>query len=190
MLFQATMAIPTCGEIDRPIRGGKDCGAQVLLLRDRLFAKIYDPLYYRFTIDRGPYVDSENEDELILKRDVAKCADNEYVAEVAAYKELAQTAFAGSITPRYFGSWNVTIPIKHASISMQCIRRTDLTPEQRERIMFKVIEAQSDLEFVGIIHEDFEPRNILLSSSGPRAPRDGDILPIDSNPRVCVNRFG
>ncbi|KAI8931005.1 hypothetical protein NX059_012016 [Plenodomus lindquistii] len=188
-------------DIEQPIRVGDNCGAQIVLLRDGLVAKIYDPLYYKFIIDEDPNISSD--DDVLQKHDVVACADTDYAAEVAAYEELSKTPLAGTTTPKYYGSWDISLPVethdgyseRHVrmiliehipGISMQRVKPSDLTANQREQIMFKVIEADVDLEYVGVHHDDFEPRNIMLSTSGPSALSDGAIPPIDSFLRVCV----
>jgi hypothetical protein len=68
--------------IDKPIRDGDSCGAQVLLTSEGLIAKFFDPLCYDF----------ENKDRY-EKANVTASADRDYVAETAAYLAPHTTSF-------------------------------------------------------------------------------------------------
>jgi hypothetical protein len=159
-----------CIEITQVLRGGEACGAQIVLTADGFVAKIYDPMYYKFY--DGFY--------LTDKANVTAYADKHYIKEAAAYTELRDTPIYGELTPTYHGSWTMNIPILAEETysvrevrliivghvpgtSMQALNTEDLTWKERENIMIKVIEADIDLRFVGVRHDDFEPRNIMLS---------------------------
>jgi serine/threonine protein kinase len=138
----------------------------------RYVAKIYDPVFY-------PFEDRELPDTRV---DVAAVADSEYSIEAAAYSELEGSPVQGSIMPEYYGSWtlNVITVIQNEQITRQVrmilieyvpgvrmldINPEDLTPEAREYIMTKVIEADYDLRRAGVRHDDLSPRNIVLSET-------------------------
>lgn len=159
-----------CMEIAKIIRGGQDCGAQTVLTTDGLVAKIYDPLYYDYGGDHWKpsqaYVTGE--------------ADRHYITEVTAYSEFKGTPIQGGIMPAYHGSWTTDIPvlldgcqrtrevrlilIEYIPGTSMCnLNPTDLTWLERKNIMIKVIEAKIELSFIGLRHDDFETRNIMLS---------------------------
>lgn len=190
-------------EIEHLVRTGDECGAQIVLLRNGLIAKIYDPLFYNFHYDYD-WAPPKNP----KKRNVTLIADNEYIAETAAYLELQKTTGAiGVITPAFHGSWIFNVPVagRSGSRRVQMIllehvigtSMRDMNPQalldgERENIMAKVIEAESDLVVAGIRHLDFEARNIILSrltpSSGHRVP--ANMAPFaDPDLRVCIIDF-
>lgn len=176
-----------CIEIAKIIRGGQSCGAQTVLTVDGLVAKFYDPLYYDFGGDH--WEDSEIH--------VTGDADKHYITEVTAYSEMRGTSLEGSIMPAYHGSWTMDIPIlfngsrKNRKVrlilveyipgtSMHSLNPEDLTSQERDNIMIKVIEAKIDLLFMGLRHEDYEPRNIMLSlPEGSETYETGDL-------RICI----
>ncbi|KAJ0108853.1 hypothetical protein J7T55_011347 [Diaporthe amygdali] len=97
--------------INTPISVGSADGAQVVtcsITPDaetagqsfQAVAKIYDPLYYRFSewIAHEP-------------RDVVIEADKDYSREAAAYEYLQKTGQTGSFAPAYYGSWTFALPI-------------------------------------------------------------------------------
>lgn len=177
-------------EIAQVLRGGEACGAQTVLTADGFVAKFYDPMYYKFYDGILPGD----------KTDVTAYADRDYIREAAAYTELCDTPVYGEITPTYHGSWSMNIPIVAevaeenlstrevrliiigyiSGTSMQALDTENLTWEERENIMIKVIEADIDLRFVGVRHDDFEPRNIMLSLPKGINTYDTDDL------RVCI----
>jgi hypothetical protein len=127
--------------IDKPIRDGDSCGAQVLLTSEGLIAKFFDPLCYDF----------ENKDRY-EKANVTASADRDYVAETAAYLAPHTTSFQGGVMPKCFGSWTVDVPItmngetKYREVRMiliehvvgtrpQDMRPANLAREERENIM-------------------------------------------------------
>ncbi|KAF4445778.1 Protein kinase-like domain protein [Fusarium austroafricanum] len=150
-------------------------GAQVLRCSlsdshdDRVYvAKIYDPLYYA-------YVESID--------DVTWKADRDYGCEAAAYEELKKADVDGMLVPKYYGSWTfnmahparpqATRPVRMIlmewipnSVTMQHLQEQGISarisPQHRLDILAKAMEVFSEMEFYGVKHEDFAPRNVLL----------------------------
>lgn len=181
------------------IRTGNQRGAQVLLTDDGLVAKIYDPLFYRFT--------DTFYDELI---DVTAEADRDYIVEANAYSALLSAKVQGRIMPAYHGSWTFTVPldkdgqqymreirmilVEHiCGTQMSHIDPDDLTAISKENIMRKVIEAETDLRIAGLEHHDFEPRNIVIASSTQRNSSEMDETEVAAlehpNLRICIIDF-
>ncbi|ROV88541.1 hypothetical protein VMCG_10367 [Cytospora schulzeri] len=63
-------------------------------------AKIYDPLYYRFSLSLAN-----------SPRDTTWEADGVYSREAAAYEHLERAGQTGSFAPKYYGSWTFSLPI-------------------------------------------------------------------------------
>jgi hypothetical protein len=159
------------------IRTGRQCGAQVLLTDDGLVAKIYDPLHYGFYD-----LDDESGGPSSLKVDVTAAADHDYSAEANAYSAMIGSGVQGGVMPTYYGSWTFEVGtvvggqeytrevhmilVEHiVGIPMLHIDTYDLTDEQKENIVHKALEAETDLRIAGINHFDFEPRNIMVAPS-------------------------
>ncbi|OAL02304.1 hypothetical protein IQ06DRAFT_292994 [Phaeosphaeriaceae sp. SRC1lsM3a] len=174
-------------EIAKVLRGGEACGAQTVLTADGFVAKFFDPMYYDFNDGYWPGE----------KTNVTGYADKHYITEAGAYSELSRTSVYGSITPIYYGSWTTNVSVivdglektrEVRLVMVEYIPGTtmfdmdprELTGKERENIMIKVIESKIDLLFVGVRHEDFEPRNIMLS-----LPDGSDTYEIDDF-RLCV----
>lgn len=160
-----------CIEIAEVLRGGEACGAQTVLTADGFVAKFFDPMYYDF----------HDGNSLCEKVNVTGHAERHYITEAGVYSELRSTSIYGSITPIYHRSWTTNVGILHDGLekirevrlvmmeyipgkSLHSIDPRELTPKERENIMIKVIESDVDLLFAGVRYEDFEPRNIMLSS--------------------------
>ncbi|KAF1848881.1 uncharacterized protein K460DRAFT_275757 [Cucurbitaria berberidis CBS 394.84] len=175
-----------CITITDIIRTGDDCGAQVLLTDTGLVAKIYDPLYYEFHLYNVPR----------RKLDCVALADSEYSIEAAAYMEVVDPDIQGSVIPKYFGSWTLDItqrvrgaPVTRAvrmilveyvpGVRMLDLDPDDLTKEERENIMRKVIEADYDLRLAGVQHYDLEPRNIIIDNTSNYAAPNMRVTLID-----------
>ena len=184
----------------KSIRTGRQCGAQVLLTADGLVAKVYDPIYYRFC----------DIDEETLKVDVAAAADHDYSAEANVYSAMINSGVSGDVMPTYYGSWTfevVTVVggqeytrdvrmilVEHiVGTSMVDIDPYDLTDEQKENVMHKALEAETDLRIAGINHFDFEPRNIMIAPSSQFELPEGILYDIESledpDLRVCIIDF-
>ncbi|KAL2887649.1 Protein kinase-like domain protein [Ceratocystis lukuohia] len=131
-------------------------------------AKIYDPLYYT-------YVDSYD--------DPTWRADRDYSSEAAAYEELKKAGVDGSLTPKYYGSWTFDMVHPETPQATRSVRmilmewipdsvtmhyiveggfRGRMSPQHRLDILAKALEVNSKIEFYGVRHLDFAPRNVLL----------------------------
>jgi hypothetical protein len=154
------------------IRTGNKCGAQLLLTSSGVVAKVYDPLYYEFH-------DCDMASWLL---DVAAIADSDYSIEAAAYSELEGHNLQGKSVPKYYGSWttNITHLTADGSVTREVrlilleyipgvcmidIDPTSLRQEEKENIMRKLIEADYDIRWAGVRHEDLSPRNVIISST-------------------------
>ncbi|KAH6621881.1 hypothetical protein C7974DRAFT_414564 [Boeremia exigua] len=180
-----------------PIRTGDQCGAQVMLTEDGFVAKIYDPLYYSFGYD-----------DLDRKIDVSAEADYDYTIETYAYSALSESGLQGSVMPKFYGSW--TMEVRTSTDGQQCLREVrlillehitgtamlnikpkNLGKEEKEAVMRKVIEAETDLRIAGLEHDDFEPRNIMLSTFTKSSANTPHHVSFDSlDLRVCVIDYG
>jgi serine/threonine protein kinase len=73
------------------------------------------------------------------------------------------------------------------------IKPGELSEVERENITFKLIEANIDLHFAGLRHDDLEPRNVILSFPDTISPSVGspfDLAPYTNpNLRVCIIDF-
>ncbi|KAJ8111336.1 hypothetical protein OPT61_g6045 [Boeremia exigua] len=176
----------TCSlAIKSEIRTGIDCGTQLVLLENGLVAKIFDPMFY-----------SHNDKEFVdLKVDVTTAADSDYATEAAAYSELKMQPVQGDIMPAFYDSWTIKVTHyvggEHITRDVRLIlieyisgeQMLDIEPENlqskvREQIMIKVIEADYDLRYAGVCHQDLEPRNIMISLS-PKHPMGFRLTLID-----------
>ncbi|KAF2654342.1 hypothetical protein K491DRAFT_759071 [Lophiostoma macrostomum CBS 122681] len=203
--------------IVQALRCGEASGAQILLVRDASFkgqfvAKIYDPLYYSF----------EQGDSWISYRvsDVVARADADYAAEAAAYNELESTPFSGTLVPRFYGTWIFDthtkvngiehvrqvrmILMEHVEgVRMEDVDATKLTEDEKNNMMIKLVEGESELSFHGIEHNDIAPRNVIIgppvclsgmrseASRNPPSARDSvDRMKLfGSSNRVCLIDF-
>jgi hypothetical protein len=178
-------------EIVKAIRTGEGCGAQVVLTADGYVAKVFDPLYYKFPDPMG----------VNWKVNVTDVAEEEYITEATVYSQLLDTSLQGSIMPKYYGSWSLNIPLVTVGqqlyrevrmiiieyvtgISMLNIDPTTLTQQARENVMIKLIEGDIDLRFEGVLHDDLEPRNVILPTP------ESSFSYEDPGLRVCVIDFG
>ncbi|ERS97454.1 uncharacterized protein SPSK_03416 [Sporothrix schenckii 1099-18] len=163
-------------------------GAQILRCRvdgegdnkDNYVAKIYDGAYF-------------NEDDGWFG-DVSFDADHEYSVEVAAYEHLNGEGADGRYTPCYYGSYTFELPVPkdesgHADrpptrpvrlIIIEYIAGTsmfallkrgvvDTIPVPRRlELMADAMESRCQLDFLGLAHNDFEPRNVLVLDAALR----------------------
>jgi serine/threonine protein kinase len=180
-----------CIEIAAPVRDGASCGAQVVVTAEGLIAKIFDPLYYKYHNTGCSYQ---------TKFNVTDSVDHDYITEAAAYSELIDSTFQGTIMPKYYGSWTLSLPIpvdgygesrevrlillEHVpGISMHKVDPETLTRKERNNIMIKLLEADVDLRCSGLRHDDLEPRNVMLSlPDSSTSYEDGDF-------RLCIIDF-
>ena len=133
--------------------------------REPLVAKIYDLLYYPFA----------NEDFWDMPNDVVADVENDFAVESAAYA-LLDERLGGILIPKFYGSWLLDLPLKEANrpvgfILMEHLKGVPLSTldpklysqEARLRILALSIEAQLEMRFAGVIHEDVAPRNVICS---------------------------
>lgn len=129
-------------------------------------AKIFDPLYY----------DYEHRD-----CDVTYLADRHYAAESASYQKLRDAGVEGKFTPRYNGSWTFETPLldgRRRAVRMVLMDQVScpsmlsliengvaagIPPDRRMRALAQALEAHRWLEFYGVQHADFMPRNIMVN---------------------------
>ncbi|KAF4978576.1 hypothetical protein FZEAL_5068 [Fusarium zealandicum] len=156
-------------------------GAQVVKCRldgdeTRVYVgKIFDPFYYSH-IDR----------DMEIAVDVAWEADKDYSREAAAFEGLSRSKVDGIYAPEYYGSWTfqmlapgapqTTRPVR--MILMEWIQGVSMwsliksrevyrfPPQQRLDILAEAMEALSRMDFYGVIHGDFAPRNLILVGLG------------------------
>jgi serine/threonine protein kinase len=172
-------------EIIKLVRAGDQHGAQLLTVRvltstydlpsdTDLLAKFYDPLYF----------DHEQDDA-----DPFLCVDSAYTHESAVYQKLAD--FQGSIIPKYYGSFSLSLPIDHMNsrevrlilmenvpgISMHDLNPSNFTKSERQAIMKAIIDSETALYNHEVRHRDIYPRNIL-------------VLPSDHARKVVLVDFG
>jgi hypothetical protein len=164
------------------LRTGYSFSAQVVVVNGDMVAKIYDPLY-----DTGFDIYDN-------KRDVVVLADGDYTREAAAYEQLTSSPFAG-VTPDYFGSWTIEVNTAVGDkiyarnirlilmewvqgVVMSSIDALLLGRCERERIIGKVLEAESLVYAAGVWHRDVSPRNVILTSS---TSSDSRVVIIDFN---------
>ncbi|KAF2279868.1 uncharacterized protein EI97DRAFT_360365, partial [Westerdykella ornata] len=167
--YEDTLELEICLEL----RTGSDCGAQVVVVNSNMVAKIFDPLYYR---------DLRNEGYL---EDVVSLADGDYSRETAAYAEVQESPQARQHTPKYYGSWTITVETPLGPIGgqhtqtrfrevrlilieylkgkkMANIKPRVLTSKLRRHMLVRVLEAAMLLDNAGVSHNDIHPRNILV----------------------------
>ncbi|CAK7215022.1 hypothetical protein SCUCBS95973_002334 [Sporothrix curviconia] len=137
-------------------------------------AKIYDPFYYNH-----------------LEYDVTWTADHDYSREAAAYEVLRDAKVDGKIVPKYYGSWTFDLPVPEvlressgvtsttrpvcmiliewiAGISLDKIVYDEravksIPPALRLEILARGMENFCTLESCGVRHNDWAPRNVVVS---------------------------
>ncbi|CAK7224232.1 hypothetical protein SEUCBS140593_005505 [Sporothrix eucalyptigena] len=168
-------------------------GAQILRCRiegqgddkDKYVAKIYDGVYY--------------DDDNWWFGDMSIDADSDYSVEVAAYEHLHGEGASGRYTPTYHGSYTFDLPVPQgesgesgrpatrpvrliiieyvAGTSMFALLKkgvVDTIPVPRRlELMAEAMESRCQLEFLGLVHSDFEPRNVLVLDAALRKDDEG-----------------
>lgn len=142
-------------------------------------AKIYDPFYYSYL---SPYSGP---------LDVTWKADYDFSHEAAAYEVLSDEKVDGQLVPKYYGSWTFDLPVpvelRTTSGSTSPTRPvrmilmesvpgvsidTLLEDERKYKsipvalrlaILAKAMETVCRLEHHGVRHNDFAPRNVIVS---------------------------
>ncbi|KAH9878094.1 hypothetical protein J1614_003311 [Plenodomus biglobosus] len=155
------------------LRTGVDQGAQLVIVNQTLVAKIYDPLFYE-------YINEYN-----AKEHVVINADGDYTREAAAYKWLQNSTTAKHLTPAFHGTWVTTIEtcsyhcgefrtdrrqvplILIDLVNGKVMSRIDayaVDARIRTQIMKKVLTADALLVAAGLEHDDYCPRNIIITN--------------------------
>lgn len=181
-------------------------GAQVVRChlgddKDRSYvAKIYDPLYYS-------YADPEFGSPV----DVTYMADEHYSREAAAFEDIKAAGVDGQFSPKYYGSWTFDMLLLGTSevrpvrlvllewldgVDLWSIMERDganngfhtIPPEERLEIFAKAAEAETKLDYYGVIHRDFSPRNVMIVDQATDEGSRKRVLLIDLNNSTCINR--
>ena len=162
-------------------------GAQVVRCRldtepERiLVAKIYDAFYYSYVSHQGG------------PADVTSKADLDYSHEAAAYEALRDANVDGQVVLKYYGSWTFDVPVPEAlraldtpypidptrpvrmvlmewidGISLEKLEVDDkaaktIAPEIRLEILAKAMENMCVIKSIGVKHNDFASRNVVVS---------------------------
>lgn len=173
------------------IRVGCGHGAQIVRCivtqpgkkSNQAVAKIFDPLYYRFTHDlaRRP-------------RDVMSQADMDYTREVAAYERLMSVGEAGRRVPEFHGSWTFKLPIASRGVLHQrpvrlvliehlegldlqssriqndyltygSLDAFHLPEDYRLEVLARVLDLHACFMHWGVNHGDLSSRNVMLVSN-------------------------
>jgi serine/threonine protein kinase len=154
------------------LRTGTERGAQIVVVNNDKVAKIYDPLYCRWTSEWGYNGQKE---------DVVRAADQDYYREAVAYEELRGTDAEGNVTASYFGSWTMEVDGEHGQrrvalilieyIQGRCMLDMDptlLSEKQRKDAIARVLEADALLHYHGVDQADLHLRNILFAFQDPK----------------------
>ncbi|RFU27679.1 hypothetical protein B7463_g8668, partial [Scytalidium lignicola] len=147
----------------------RGCGPQVFTCKRNndkeqiLAAKMYDPLYYHFIDYDYPYIPN----------DVVARAEHDFALESAAYCQLDER-LGGSLIPKFHGSWVLNVPLKRqkrpvAFILLEYVKGVPLsaldpdayTQDERLNVLALFMEADLELRFVGVVHNDIAPRNVI-----------------------------
>lgn len=145
---------------------------------EEMVAKFYDPLY--FPDDQDP---AETDDPFYS-------VDLAYTHESAAYRQL--TDLQGLIIPRFYGCFTLDFPTRYGrprtvrlilsqyitgACPMHELDPTHFSKRDRQTILKGIVDAESEIYARDLHHEDFYPRNILITSA-------------EGSPRVWVIDFG
>uniref|UniRef100_A0A8H7TSD3 non-specific serine/threonine protein kinase n=1 Tax=Bionectria ochroleuca TaxID=29856 RepID=A0A8H7TSD3_BIOOC len=139
-------------------------------------------------------------------------ADANYASEAAAYEDLMELDMDGHLTPHYHGSWTFDLPVPSPhSPSTRSVRmiliedirgrsmgdiledylETFILPKHRLAVLARVMEIYSVLEYVGIVHMDLAPRNVMIMgvdfNTWPNHTMP-EVLLIDFNRCALLNR--
>ena len=147
--------------------------------------KLYDPLYYDFDdFNPNPF---------------ANC-DAAFARETRTYLQL-QPVY-DYLTPRFYGSCSVDVPIPDKPSQMRPVRAilydyvsgtslasseiTDYTMPQRKAIMSAIMDHHSILWQMDVEHNDLHPRNVLVISA--KEGEKADVRFIDFERAMCGTR--
>ncbi|ROW04442.1 hypothetical protein VMCG_05091 [Cytospora schulzeri] len=161
--------------ITRQIRCGEGFDAQLVEChlgnpKDRLVAKIFDPLY----LNLDGY---ENYSPTYF-------CERHYSCEAAAYQRIKERGLDGRFTPRFEGSWSFEIPVRvdkdrevrrevrlilqelipgdtvKALIESKAAQK--INPAVRMELLAQLMETYSHLQFIGVKHKDTYTRNAMV----------------------------
>ncbi|KAE8153641.1 hypothetical protein BDV25DRAFT_168625 [Aspergillus avenaceus] len=132
-----------------------------------IIAKIYDPLYHDYDIsDDDPF----------------RGADYDYTHECAAYTHLSD--LQGTVIPKFFGSYTLKLRFGDSfrlvrlvlldwinGPSMNQLKPTDFSRQERQEIMKQIVDAESSLYTKNVSHEDLRPQNVVLDRSSSKGLR-------------------
>ncbi|KAL1866709.1 hypothetical protein Daus18300_006653 [Diaporthe australafricana] len=188
-----TYQSPRCLQVTHQIRCGDPCMAQVVRCRvdgTDLVAKIFDPLYVG--IDEGYGFPPTYYSERF------------YSCEAAAYKRIKERGLDGRYTPGFMGCWFLELPLPagkgrvvrreirlilqefvpgdNMRAIMERGEADKIDPQVRMELLDRLMEGLSQLDFIGVLHDDLHPRNLMVSKG---AKNGYEITLIDfSHPRV------
>lgn len=159
-------------QVTQQIRCGDPCKAQVVrcLVDGRdLVAKIFDPLYVGLDEDGFP---------------PTYYSERFYSCEAAAYKRIKEGGLDGRFTPKFEGCWSLELPLRdpegrliHREVrlilqqfipgdTMQTLLERGVVgnfdPHVRMDMMDRLMEACSELDFIGVRNDDIHPRNLMV----------------------------
>lgn len=160
-------------QVTDQIRCGDPCKAQVVRCRvdgKDLVAKIFDPLYVGFDkYGRPPTYFSERF----------------YSCEAAVYERITESGLDGKFTPKFEGCWYLELPLRdlNGHVVLREVRLIlqqfipgdtiqalmergevdKIDAEVRMDLLDRVMEAISQLDFIGVQSFDMHPRNLIVA---------------------------
>lgn len=160
-------------QVTNQIRCGDPCKAQVvrcLVDGKELIAKIFDPLYVGLDEDGFP---------------PTYYSERFYSCEAAAYERIKERGLDGRFTPKFEGCWSFELPLRDVEgrvihrevrlILMQFIpgdtmqawmergEMEKINPRVRMDLLDRLMEAISELDFIGVRSDDIHPRNLMVT---------------------------
>ncbi|KAF2841129.1 hypothetical protein M501DRAFT_1045790, partial [Patellaria atrata CBS 101060] len=143
-------------------------GPQLVVGNNSFVAKIFDPHYY----------DSIDKYDSYCRIDCVADAGEEYTREAAAYMELSANSLCGKGVLQYYGSWTCDMPTETTSglwmrpvlmVLMECVNgiyMTEIHPEKlskkgRLSILYRALEANTEVQKHGVNQRDFHLRNFM-----------------------------
>lgn len=160
-------------QVTHQVRCGDPCKAQVVRCRvdgKELVAKIFDPLYVGLD-DYG--------------RPPTYFSERFYSCEAAAYDRIKERGLDGRFTPKFEGCWSLELPLRDLNglvvrrevrlilqqfipgDTMQALMGRGevdkIDPEVRMDLLDRVMEAISQLDFIGVQSFDMHPRNLMVT---------------------------
>lgn len=161
-------------QITHQIRCGDPCNAQVVRCcvdGRELVAKIFDPLYVGLDYEFG--------------HPPTYYSESFYSCEAAAYQRIKERGLDGKFTPMFEGCWYLELPLR--DLNGRIIRREvrlilqqfipgdtmqalmergeveKIDPDVRMDLLDRLMEAVSQLDFIGVQSFDKHPRNLMVT---------------------------